>query len=329
MKTACFIIPYFGHFPNYFKLFLKTCGYNKKFNWLIFTDNSINFGIPSNVRFVHMTFDELREIIQSKFEFSISLDFPYKLCDYKPAYGYIFENYLKEYLFWGHCDIDVLMGDLSSYLTNEILDKYDKLFCMGHCTLYKNNPEINRGFMLPLNGRKVYKDAFTKDYIYVFDEECRTKDNVNRIFKKNGFAVYEEDLSLNFSIFKNKFYRTKYIGFDNKANGFIVESDRTKLVTWESGHIFRYILKQGMLCKEEFMYLHLQERHMKFDEKLLEYSSIKIIPDSFLPLSNRIVDKTSYEKEKIDYLNFHLFHRFVKENRRRYNKLRKIIGLKS
>lgn len=329
MKTACFIIPFFGPFPNYFRLFLKTCGYNKDFNWLIFTDNSIDYNTPCNVCLVHLSFNKLREIVQSKFDFPISLETPYKLCDYKPAYGYIFEDYLRDYRFWGHCDIDVLMGDLSRYLTLDLLGKYDKLFCMGHFTLYKNTPKVNKGFMLPLNGIQVYRNAYTNDDIYVFDEECRTDDNVNRIFKKNSFLVFEEDVSLNFTIFKNKFYRTKYVGFDNGAQGYIVESDRTKLVTWESGHVYRYMLKEGRVLKEEFMYLHLQERHMRFNIKTLEHNSIKIVPDRFLPLTNQIIDKSSYEKEKKDFLNLHLFYRFIKENKRRIKRLKQYLNINS
>ena len=34
---AIFIIPYFGHFNNYFQLFLNSCAYNRDFDWLIFT----------------------------------------------------------------------------------------------------------------------------------------------------------------------------------------------------------------------------------------------------------------------------------------------------
>lgn len=94
MKKCCFIIPYFGKLPNYFPLFLKTCQYNTNFDWLVFTDDGTEYDYPQNVQRVEMTFSELKQKIQSKFDFPISLSTPYKLCDYKPAYGYIFEEYL-------------------------------------------------------------------------------------------------------------------------------------------------------------------------------------------------------------------------------------------
>ena len=38
-----------------------------------------------------MTFESLRNRIQKLYDFKISLEKPYKLCDYKPAYGEIFK----------------------------------------------------------------------------------------------------------------------------------------------------------------------------------------------------------------------------------------------
>ena len=69
---------------------------------------------------------------EKKLGFHVSLDQSYKLCDFKPAYGFLFEEYLQGYQFWGHCDIDTIMGNLSKLLTDELLNQYDKLFCMGH-----------------------------------------------------------------------------------------------------------------------------------------------------------------------------------------------------
>ena len=39
---------------------------------------------------------------------------------------------------------------------NIILEKYDKLFSLGHMVLFRNNPEINRAFMLPINNETIY-----------------------------------------------------------------------------------------------------------------------------------------------------------------------------
>lgn len=91
MKKCCFIIPYFGKLPNYFQLFLKSCEYNPDFNWILFTDDYYKFNYPQNVKVVYTSFEKLRKRVAEKFDFPISLEKPYKLCDYKPAYGYLFE----------------------------------------------------------------------------------------------------------------------------------------------------------------------------------------------------------------------------------------------
>lgn len=66
---VCFIIPYFGHLPNYFSLFLKTCAYNKNFDWLLITDDPTPYNYPSNFRVIYMSFEENYSLIQSKFDF--------------------------------------------------------------------------------------------------------------------------------------------------------------------------------------------------------------------------------------------------------------------
>ena len=99
MKRICLVIPYFGKLPNYFQLFLKSCSCNSDFNWIVFTDDVTEFQYPPNVRRVIISFEELRKIVKSKFDFETCLDRPYKLCDFKPAYGLIFEEYL---LFLNH-----------------------------------------------------------------------------------------------------------------------------------------------------------------------------------------------------------------------------------
>ena len=113
MRKCCFIIPYYGKFPDYFPLFLHTCRWNEDFDWLFVTDIDFNGDCPDNVHWLRMSFDELKGLVQSKFDFKISLERIYKLCDFKPTYGYVFEEYLKDYKCWGHCDIDTIMGKIN------------------------------------------------------------------------------------------------------------------------------------------------------------------------------------------------------------------------
>ena len=78
---------------------------------MIITDIKEKYDYPDNVKVINMSFTELRKKVQSCFDFKIYLGKPYKLCDYKCAYGLIFEEYIKNYDFWGHCDLDCIYGD--------------------------------------------------------------------------------------------------------------------------------------------------------------------------------------------------------------------------
>lgn len=319
MKKCIFIIPYFGVLPNYFKLFLKTCAYNKEFNWIIFTDDNTIYEYPQNVKKINMTFEELKEIINKKFDFEVSLKKPYKLCDFKPAYGYIFEEYIKGYKFWGHCDVDTIMGDLNKFITNELLSKYDKLFCLGHMILYKNNYENNRVFMAKIDNRYLYKESFQNENITVFDETFENIENVDWIFSKKDKKVLRLDWSINFRILPTKFIRTQY---NAKNNEFIIEKYKEAIYIWDNGSIYRIIKKDGKLEKEEFMYMHLQARSMKVDKEIYEKNIFKIIPNKFLVLEEKEITFDNFRRIKKSEWNIHYIKTQYKWKR---NKVKRIL----
>ena len=178
-KTINIIIPYFGKFPNYFQLFLNSCVCNRTIVWTIITDNTESYMYPSNVKKVHMSFEDVQQLIRSKFDFELAINSVHKLCEFKPAYGFIFDDFVKGYDFWGYGDLDLIYGDIRSFLSEKILS-YDKIFTLGHFSLIKNTYEINRLFMKPLEETKLYRIAFSSDDNYNFDEEF--KGNMDIVF---------------------------------------------------------------------------------------------------------------------------------------------------
>ena len=50
MKSICYIIPYFGHLPDNFNLWLISCKVNSTVNWLIYTDDKTSYDYPENVK---------------------------------------------------------------------------------------------------------------------------------------------------------------------------------------------------------------------------------------------------------------------------------------
>lgn len=309
MKKCCFIVLYFGKMPSYIEVFLKSCSYNSDYDWLIITDDRRPYKFPNNVFVRYLTFEEIRKKFQSKFDFKISLEDPYKLCDYKPAYGYIFEEFIKDkYKFWGHCDIDIICGNLNKFMTDAILEKYDRIFELGHMILYKNTYENNRIFMKEYDGKLLYKMAFQNPKIDVFDEFFFEKENIRTLFIDNKKKMFSEDYSFNIKSSMTKFVRTK---FDYKKQAFIDEKFIQALYVFDRGRIFRYYIKDRKLIKEEYMYMHFQDRKMTLNKKILLNDIFKILPNRFEKLEVGNVTIYNFNKIKKKKICFHVFEKKV------------------
>lgn len=290
-----FIIPYFGHFNNYFQFFLNSCKYNDTINWLIYTDDKTEYEYPKNVKVVYTTFSQIKERIQSKFDFEIALDTPYKLCDYKVAYGYIFQEDIKKYDYWGYCDNDVIFGNIRKFLTDEVLKNNDKIGFLGHCTVFKNTEENNKTFMKELNGEEIYKKVYATNIGLAFDEEYHS--SINDIFinynKKCDFDEHEANIYTKSSDFK-------IVRYDFNKNKYVIEKKQSAFFVFNKGNLIRYY-KDGR--KEEYMYLHIQARKMKVNTS--NYDFFKIIPNSFDDFD--IKELNNIKKVKIKHFNLHYF----------------------
>ena len=144
-NSVIFIVPYFGTLPNYFSFWLKSCEYNENISWLLFTDDEtvLNYFVPGNVRIEIVSFNNFKSLIQKKYDFKINIEDAYKLTDFKPAYGEIFQDYIIQYDFWGFTDIDLIYGDFDKFINNEILKSFDKIFVHGHLSIIKNKDSFN------------------------------------------------------------------------------------------------------------------------------------------------------------------------------------------
>lgn len=165
------IIPYFGRIPNYFGAWYKSAQKNRDVDFLFFTD--IKEIKPSeNIFVTYCDLEDIHKKIQKCYDFDIAkLDKPYKLCDFKPAYGDIFAEELREYDFWGYCDIDLLFGNIRKFITDDVLENYERCLKYGHLSLYKNVKKINelyryRGEYPEKNFDEVFSDMDS----YYFDE---------------------------------------------------------------------------------------------------------------------------------------------------------------
>jgi hypothetical protein len=170
VKKIIFVMPYFGRWPEWFFLFLESCKFNSSIEWIFFTDCGQPAAAPSNVRFVHMTFAEMRELASNKLGRPVNLSNPYKICDLRLCYGKIFEEYLREYDFWGFGDIDVIYGNLSGILQGEVLSNdiisFHKDHLSGHLCLFRNSESVRTLYTRIKN----FGDALDAKEYLIFDE---------------------------------------------------------------------------------------------------------------------------------------------------------------
>jgi hypothetical protein len=115
--------------------------------------------------------DKIIESASDKLGFRVNIDYPYKLCDFKPAYGFIFPEIIAKYDFWGQGDMDIIYGNMREFITEEMLNEYDLIsarhdYVTGSFALYKNSEKMNTLFKLS----KDYKMVFSTSEHYCFDE---------------------------------------------------------------------------------------------------------------------------------------------------------------
>jgi len=171
-KNLALIVCYMGQFPWYIDYFIHSSKYNPTVDFFIITNQTgYSKVLPVNVKLVHKTLDEISSLASEKLGFSVNITSGYKLCDFKPAYGFIFSEILQPYNWWGHVDLDIIFGNIRNFITDDLLDSYDLIsvrpdWIPGCFLLFKNNQKMNSLF----KHSKDYRKVFSSNIHYCFDE---------------------------------------------------------------------------------------------------------------------------------------------------------------
>lgn len=268
MKSIALLFPYFGGaFPTQFKIWWASALENHTIDFLIFTDADIKG--EKNIKVIQMSFENFKDIIQSAFDFKISLNRPYKLCEYKQTYGYVLQNYIKDYDFWGLGDMDLVYGNIRHFLTEDILSSYKFFLGWGHLSLFRNDDDTNKYFMTKIAGYQYYKDAFTTNTITFFDEfdhkGCSDKWKDNR-----GKDCWLEVPFDNVSKPKQAFH------FNSLSRGW-----KQVVFEYDKGQLYMIRFIKGKMERKESLYAHFQHRgYMK--DKITDYSHFLVIPTGMI-----------------------------------------------
>ncbi|WP_374172914.1 DUF6625 family protein [Flavobacterium tructae] len=172
MNRICIIVFYFGEMPWYHSLFMESCMRNKSFDFLFLSDCFSSVKQYNNITEQPFTISEFNGLASNKLGFDVSVKNGLKMCDFRPAFGHLFSEYLKNYEFWGYSDTDIVLGNLGNFITDKILSNYDfisvrKEYPSGFFAVYRNENFINKLFCQS----ESYKEHFVKDENTLF-EEC-------------------------------------------------------------------------------------------------------------------------------------------------------------
>jgi hypothetical protein len=256
---------WYGPYPWYFPYFIHSCNYNPSIDFILITNNPESIPNKSqNVKIIYKTLDEIRNTATEKLGFPVNIDYPYKLCDFKPAYGFLFPEIIKGYDFWGHGDIDVVYGDIRNFMTDKILSGYDIIssrhdYITGTFCLFKSNERVNTLFMKSRD----YKLVLSSAEHFCFDE-C------NFLFSElqNGASIFDYPDNI-----QSMTWVVKKAESEGKLKAyfdFIIIEGTPGNVMWHNGRVF--YKKQY-----EAMFYHL----IKFKETCKKKKILFPIPKTF------------------------------------------------
>lgn len=125
------ITPFFGPLPPWMDKFKVPEGYG----WILDTD-----------------IEGFKKRVKDK----LNIEYPGlpgtgKVWDYRCTLGLLYSDEIKEYDFWGHCDFDVVFGDVNKWVTDDLLSGLDVFsnhhsYVNGCFSLYRNTFMVNALF---------------------------------------------------------------------------------------------------------------------------------------------------------------------------------------
>lgn len=297
MYSIKFIVPYFtcgkGRLHPMTQLWLDSCGYNSTVDFLLVTDCDVSqFDFPRNVEVLKITFESMKKKIQNIFDFEITLNSPYKLCDYKPTYGEVFEEELKKFDYWGFCDIDLIFGNIRKFLNDEILEKYDRILTHGHCSIFRNTVAVNKGYRsLDPKGCMNFRSVYSSDKLWAFDEwALHNGGGYAEIQKRNGIAMYNAPIIADIQIDRFSLHTVCEEIDENQKYA------HNRLFHIQKGKVEDFYIVRNNLKTTEYLYVHFQQRKLDFISTIDKKDYLVVPPNKAVSRNNLQLTKDNIKK---------------------------------
>lgn len=132
------IVPFFGQLPDWYE------------NWERNVERMREFGYD----FLH---DEDEDSFRDRVRDKLGIEPPPmentgRVWNFRPAFGVLYEDEIKDFDWWGHTDFDVVYGRVENWYTDDFLADFDIAangfdYISGPWTLYRNTPVVNTLFL--------------------------------------------------------------------------------------------------------------------------------------------------------------------------------------
>lgn len=260
---------YFGKWPAHFQVWLSSCSYNKQIVFWLVTDIPMEgYCVPDNVKVCRMSFEEVGTRIQDRFpELQVCVNRPYKLCDFKTAYGYIFDDLFDGFDYWGYYDIDTIWGDIVKFIPENSDSHLIKIFPCGHLSFIRNIAPWNTVYELVnrvagtpcrnnMEGKKVatWQECFSSPESHYYDEEGGLEPMFSASIESIGRGNVYSGVDFDNILPPWRFDHFYSINFPEKSHNLVY--------SYENGHLYRHYLQGLTHVKEEICYLHASKRHI-------------------------------------------------------------------
>lgn len=288
--NICLIHIYFGKLPVWFDAFIRTCQSNKNIEFLLFTDDFRSDYNARNIKHFEFSINDFEHLVRIKLKLTIKLQNAYKLCDFKPAFGKLFEDFIQAYEFWGYIDNDMLLGNLKKFISEDFLSKNDIIssepdFMAGSFSLFRNVNKVNTMF----TKIRDFQYLFQLPQHFAIDENLKSE---HKLLNRISFKLK----SIKFLFPTNKTYREKQFKYYWKVKKEMVDMnhprDFTETIWAESvkGNI-KAIFMDLMLSDRKMERSNLREINISWHKGNLKnnFDKKNICVFHFIDLKNFIV----------------------------------------
>ena len=163
-----------------------------------------------------VSFEEYCDNVSKRLEVDFHPEHAYKLCDLKPFYGFIHQDILEQYDFWGYGDNDLIYGNINVLINENMLNTYDVITTMseriaGHFAIFRNNEKY---LLLPFKCSQWKEQLLYAEHVG-FDESdwvrlvLPEKRILTAIYKSlfKPFMSYGKWVEMTYRLYSNKWNR--------------------------------------------------------------------------------------------------------------------------